>query len=144
MKNAERVDLLLYTDHDESVMHYELQGCATDVVSITGDALAKNPEYIQVGMVAEILWGEADRSSEPEILKRVEGIVGVRGTVKDDIPKLFWRHWQFAPSTMYLAIFTIHTCQTGSASLGRVKLPPLSRTTEMKFKFCIKFIGDVI
>lgn len=117
MKNAERVDLLLYTDHDESVMHYELQGCATDVVSITGDALAKNPEYIQVGMVAEILWGEADRSSEPEILKRVEGIVGVRGTVKDDIPKLFWRHWQFAPSTMYLAIFTIHTCQTGSASL---------------------------
>lgn len=111
MKNSERVDLLLYTNHDESVMHYELQGCATD-------ALAKNPEYIQDGMVAEILWGEADRSSEPGILNRVEGIVGVRGTVKDDIPKLFWRHWQFAPSTMYLAIFTIHTCQIGSASLA--------------------------
>lgn len=87
MKNAERVDLLLYTDHDESVMHYELQGCATD-------ALAKNPEYIQDGMVAEILWGEADRSSEPGILNRVEGIVGVRGTVKDDIPdsELLWHH----------------------------------------------------
>jgi hypothetical protein len=56
MKISERVDLLLYTNYDESVMHYELQGCATDVVPITSDALAKNPEYIQDGMVAEILW----------------------------------------------------------------------------------------
>jgi hypothetical protein len=84
------VDLLLYTNDNDSVMHYGLQGCATDMVPVTSDALVKNSQYIQDGMGAKILWGEVDRMSEPEILKRVKEIAEVRGTVTDNIPKLLW------------------------------------------------------
>ncbi|KAG2341861.1 hypothetical protein BDR05DRAFT_431748 [Suillus weaverae] len=76
------VDLLLHTNHDESVTHYELQGRATDVVPVTSDALAKKSENILDGMVAKESSEEMNRTSEPDILKRVEEIVEVRGTVK--------------------------------------------------------------
>ncbi|KAG1805969.1 uncharacterized protein BJ212DRAFT_796838 [Suillus subaureus] len=86
------VDLLLHTSHDESVTHYGLQGRATNVVPVTSDALAKKYESIQDGMVAKIFWGEANRTSEPEILKRVEEIAKAHDTVKDHIPELLWHH----------------------------------------------------
>jgi hypothetical protein len=86
------VDLLLHTSHDERVTHYGLQGRATNVVPVTSDALAKRYPNLDDGMVAKIFWGEASRTSEPEILKKVEEIAEVHDTVKDHIPELLWHH----------------------------------------------------
>ncbi|KAG2032589.1 hypothetical protein BDR03DRAFT_903550 [Suillus americanus] len=91
-ENLGDVDLLLHTSHNESVTHYGLQGRATNVVPVTSDALAKTSENIQDGMVAKIFWGEANRTSEPEILKRVREIAKAHDTVKDHIPELLWHH----------------------------------------------------
>ncbi|KAG2352680.1 hypothetical protein BDR07DRAFT_1615549 [Suillus spraguei] len=86
------VDLLLHTSHDERVTHYGLQGRATNVIPVTSDALTKKYGNFQDGMMAKIFWGEANRTSEPEILKRVEEIAEAHDTVKDHIPKLLWHH----------------------------------------------------
>ncbi|KAG2338117.1 hypothetical protein BDR05DRAFT_969566 [Suillus weaverae] len=66
------VDLLLHTSHDERATHYGLQGWATNVVPVTSEALAKKYNNLPDGMVAKIFLGEANRTSELEILKRVE------------------------------------------------------------------------
>ncbi|KAG2051445.1 hypothetical protein BDR06DRAFT_958977 [Suillus hirtellus] len=44
------------------------------------------------GTVAKIFWGEADRTSEPKILDKVEKIAKVHPTVEGHIPELFWYH----------------------------------------------------
>ncbi|KAG2107959.1 uncharacterized protein F5147DRAFT_837161 [Suillus discolor] len=86
------VDLLLHTSHDERVTHYGLQGRATNVVPVTSEALTKKYGHFQDGMVAKIFWGEASRTSEPEILKKVEEIAKRHPTVQDHIPELLWHH----------------------------------------------------
>ncbi|KAG1717241.1 hypothetical protein EDB19DRAFT_1923676 [Suillus lakei] len=86
------VDLLLHTSHAERVTHYGLQGRATNVVPVTSEALSKKYGNFQDGMVAKIFWGEVNRTSEPEILKRVEEIAEAHDTVKDHIPELLWHH----------------------------------------------------
>ncbi|KAG1888135.1 hypothetical protein F4604DRAFT_1080581 [Suillus subluteus] len=91
-ENLGEVDLLLHTSHDERVTHYGLQGRATNVVPVTSEALAKKYDNIQDGMVAKIFWGEASRTSEPEILDKVKEIAKVHNTVKDHIPELLWHH----------------------------------------------------
>ncbi|KAG2065069.1 hypothetical protein BDR04DRAFT_1060995 [Suillus decipiens] len=86
------VDLLLHTDHDDRVTRYGLQGRATNIIPVTSEALTKKYGNFQDGMVAKIFWGEASRTSEPEILKRVEEIAEAHDTVKGHIPELFWHH----------------------------------------------------
>ncbi|KAG2070795.1 hypothetical protein BDR04DRAFT_1053775 [Suillus decipiens] len=86
------VDLLLHSSHDERVTHYGLQGRATNVIPVTSEALTKKYGNLQDGMVAKIFWGEASRTSEPEILKRVEEIAKTHDTVNGHIPELLWYH----------------------------------------------------
>ncbi|KAG2096095.1 uncharacterized protein F5147DRAFT_641750 [Suillus discolor] len=86
------VDLLLHTSHPERVTHYGLQGRATNVVPVTSEALTKKYGNFEDGMVAKIFWGEASRTSEPEILKKVEEIAKRHPTVEGHIPQLLWHH----------------------------------------------------
>ncbi|KAG2118222.1 uncharacterized protein F5147DRAFT_768356 [Suillus discolor] len=83
------VDLLLHTSHDERVTHYGLQGRATNVVPVTSEALTKKYGKFEDGMVAKIFWGEASRTSEPEILKKVEEIAKRHTTVQDHVLSSF-------------------------------------------------------
>ncbi|KAG2075856.1 hypothetical protein BDR04DRAFT_1068788 [Suillus decipiens] len=92
------VDLLLHTSHDERVTHYGLQGRATNVVPVTSEVLTKKYGKFQDGMVAKIFWGEASRTSEPEILEKVREIAKVHDSVKGHIPELLWHH-KFTNST---------------------------------------------
>jgi hypothetical protein len=86
------VDLLLHTSHPERVTHYGLQGRATNVVPVTSEALTKKYGNFEDGMVAKIFWGEASRTSEPEILRKVEEIAKRHPTVEGHIPQLLWHH----------------------------------------------------
>ncbi|KAG1826531.1 hypothetical protein EV424DRAFT_1486065, partial [Suillus variegatus] len=91
------VDLLLHTSHDERVTHYGLQGRATNVVPVTSETLTKKYGNFQDGMV-KIFWGEANRTSEPDILDKVKEIAQAHDTVKDHTSQLLWHH-KFTNST---------------------------------------------
>ncbi|KAG1905121.1 uncharacterized protein F5891DRAFT_976669 [Suillus fuscotomentosus] len=86
------VDLLLHTSHDERVAHYGLQGRVTNMVPVTSEALTKKYGKFEDGMVAKIFWGEASRTSEPEILKKVDEIAKRHVTVQGHVPELLWHH----------------------------------------------------
>ncbi|KAG1803457.1 hypothetical protein EV424DRAFT_1647590 [Suillus variegatus] len=92
------VDLLLHTSYNRRVTRYGLQGRATNVVSVASEALTKKYDNLQDGMVAKIFWGEASRTSEPEILDKVDEIAKVHSSVKGHIPELLW-HYKFTNST---------------------------------------------
>ncbi|KAG2097714.1 uncharacterized protein F5147DRAFT_816386 [Suillus discolor] len=92
------VDLLLHTSHNKRVARYGLQGRATNVVPVASEALTKKYDNLQDGMVAKIFWGEASRTSEPEILDKVNEIAKVHSSVKGHIPELLW-HYKFTDST---------------------------------------------
>ncbi|KAG1730075.1 hypothetical protein EDB19DRAFT_1391181 [Suillus lakei] len=111
------VDLLLHTSHAERVTHYGLQGRATNVVPVTSEALSKKYGNFQDGMVAKIFWGEVNRTSEPEILKRVEEIAETHDTVKDHIPELLWHHTFTNPTSAVREALGVPEPTTGSRVL---------------------------
>ncbi|KAG2035199.1 hypothetical protein BDR03DRAFT_535397 [Suillus americanus] len=131
--NLGEVDLLLRTSHEERVTHYGLQGRATNVVPVTSDVLAKRYENIQDGMVAKIFWGEASRTSEPEILKRVEEIAKAHDTVKDHIPELLWHHTITNPTSAIREALGVPEPTTGSRVLYILvfrKLHPITKLND--------------
>ncbi|KAG1766866.1 hypothetical protein EV702DRAFT_785943 [Suillus placidus] len=128
------VDLLLHTSHDERVTHYGLQGRATNVVPVTSAALAKKYGNFQDGMVAKIFWGEADRTSEPEILKRVEEIAKVHATVQDHIPQLLWHHTFTNPTSAIREALGVPDPTTGSRVLYILVFRKLKPITELQGK----------
>ncbi|KAG0699554.1 hypothetical protein DFH29DRAFT_1014270 [Suillus ampliporus] len=68
-----------------------MKGCATNVLPITSKNLAEGlPDIQNDGMVAKIFWTEEERTSEPEILKKVSEIAQQQPTVDDHVPKLLW------------------------------------------------------
>ncbi|KAG2149131.1 uncharacterized protein EDB93DRAFT_1337101 [Suillus bovinus] len=111
------VDLLLHTSHDDRVTHYGLQGRATNVVPVTSEALTKKFGNFQDGMVAKIFWGEANRTSEPAILNRVEDIAEAHDTVKDHIPELLWHHTFTNPTSAAREALGVPEPATGSRVL---------------------------
>ncbi|KAG2336010.1 hypothetical protein BDR05DRAFT_971286, partial [Suillus weaverae] len=124
------VDLLLHTSHDERVTHYGLQGRATNVVPVTSEALAKKYGNLQDGMVAKIFWGEASRTSEPEILDKVKEIAKVHNTVKDHIPDLLWHHTFTNPTSAIREALGVPDPTTGSRVLYILifrKLHPITK-----------------
>ncbi|KAG2361198.1 hypothetical protein BDR07DRAFT_1410360 [Suillus spraguei] len=128
------VDLLLHTSHDERVTHYGLQGRATNVVPVTSEALAKKYGDFQDGMVAKIFWGEASRTSEPEILKKVEDIAEVHNTVQDHIPKLLWHHTFTNPTSAIREALGIPEPTKGSRVLYILVFPKLHSITMLHGK----------
>ncbi|KAG1883332.1 hypothetical protein F4604DRAFT_1982804 [Suillus subluteus] len=125
------VDLLLHTSHDERVTHYGLQGRATNVVPVTSEALAKKYNNLPDGMVAKIFWGEVGRTSEPEILKRVEEIAKAHDTVKDHIPKLLWHHTFTNPTSAIREALGVPEPTKGSRVLYILVFPKLLPITEL-------------
>ncbi|KAG1826526.1 hypothetical protein EV424DRAFT_1509695 [Suillus variegatus] len=111
------VDLLLHTSHDERVTHYGLQGRATNVVPVTSEALTKKYGKFEDGMVAKIFWGEASRTSEPEILKRVEEIAKRHATVQGHVPELLWHHTFTNPTSAIREALDVPEPTTGSRVL---------------------------
>ncbi|KAG1816325.1 uncharacterized protein BJ212DRAFT_1480776 [Suillus subaureus] len=127
----EEVDLLLHTSHDERVTHYGLQGRATNVVPVTSEALAKKYGNFQDGMVAKIFWGEASRTSEPEILDKVEEIAKVHPTVQGHIPKLLWHHTFTNPTSAIREALGVPEPTKGSRVLYILIFPKLHSITEL-------------
>ncbi|KAG2340740.1 hypothetical protein BDR05DRAFT_966616 [Suillus weaverae] len=130
------VDLLLHTSHDERVTHYGLQGRATNVVPVTSEALAKKYGNLQDGMVAKIFWGEASRTSEPEILDKVKEIAKVHNTVKDHIPDLLWHHTFTNPTSTIREALGVPNPTTGSRVLYILifrKLQPITKLHGKQF-----------
>ncbi|KAG1824897.1 uncharacterized protein BJ212DRAFT_552526 [Suillus subaureus] len=133
-KELGEVDLLLHTSHDERVTHYGLQGRATNVVPVTSEALTKKYGNFQDGMVAKIFWGEADRTSEPEILKRVEEIAEAHYTVKDHIPELLWHHKFTNPTSAIRDVLGVPEPTKGSRILYILVFPKLQPITKVPDK----------
>ncbi|KAG2068458.1 hypothetical protein BDR04DRAFT_1079342 [Suillus decipiens] len=123
------VDLLLHTSHDDRVTHYGLQGRATNVVPVTSKALAQKYGNFQDGMVAKIFWGEASRTSEPEILKKVEEIARVHHTVRGHIPELLWHHVFTNPTSTIREALGVLEPTKGSRVLYILVFPKLHSIT---------------
>ncbi|KAG2096090.1 uncharacterized protein F5147DRAFT_641739 [Suillus discolor] len=125
------VDLLLHSSHDERVTHYGLQGRATNVVPVTSEALEKKYGDLQDGMVAKIFWGEADRTSEPEILNKVEEIAKRHATVQDHVPELLWHHTFTHPTSAIREALDVPEPTTGSRVLYVLVFRKLKPITEL-------------
>ncbi|KAG2138136.1 hypothetical protein BD769DRAFT_1663701 [Suillus cothurnatus] len=133
-KELGEVDLLLHTSHDERVMHYGLQGRATNVVPVTSEALTKKYGNFQDGMVAKIFWGEASRTSEPEILDKVKEVAKVHPTVQGHIPKLLWHHAFTNPTSIIREALEVPEPTKGSRVLYILVFPKLHPITELNDK----------
>ncbi|KAG2049304.1 hypothetical protein BDR06DRAFT_1023958 [Suillus hirtellus] len=103
--------------HDERVTHYGLQGRATNVVPVTSKALTKKYGKFEDGMVAKICWGEASRTSEPEILKKVDEIAKKHGTVQVHVPELLWHHTFTNPTSAIREALDVPESTKGSRVL---------------------------
>ncbi|KAG2071556.1 hypothetical protein BDR04DRAFT_1075264 [Suillus decipiens] len=126
------VDLLLHTSHDERVTHYGLQGRATNVVPVTSEALAKKYGNFQDGMVAKIFWGEASRTSEPEILDKVKEIAKMHNAVQGHIPQLLWHHTFTNPTSTIREALGVPEPTKGSRVLYILVFPKLKPITELQ------------
>ncbi|KAG2360647.1 hypothetical protein BDR07DRAFT_1610637 [Suillus spraguei] len=137
------VDLLLHTSHDDRVTHYGLQGRATNVVPVTSQALAQKYGNFQDGMVAKIFWGEASRTSEPEILKKVEEIARVHHTVQDHIPELLWHHVFTNPTSTIREALGVPEPTKGSRVLYILVFPKLHPITKLDGKVLFDRTGHL-
>jgi hypothetical protein len=96
------VDLELHTGDDDKdqVKNYGLKGRATNVFDVTSERLAEEfPHAQKDGMVAKIFRGEQQRTSEPEILKKVSEIAAKKKSVKGHVPDLLWSHKFVEPTS---------------------------------------------
>lgn len=96
------VDLELHTGEDDKdqVKNYGLKGRATNVFDVTSKRLAEEfPHAQKDGMVAKIFWGEQQRTSEPDILKKVAEIAAKKNSVKGHVPDLLWSHKFVEPTS---------------------------------------------
>ncbi|KAG2749476.1 hypothetical protein P692DRAFT_20832739 [Suillus brevipes Sb2] len=131
-KDLGTVDLLLHTSHEERVTHYGLQGRATNVVPVTSKALAKKYPDIQDEMVAKIYLGdEADHTSEPQILEKVEEIANEHESVKGHIPELLWHHTFTNPTSAFREALGVPEPTTGSRVLYMLVFRKLNPITEL-------------
>ncbi|KAG1901535.1 uncharacterized protein F5891DRAFT_1144426 [Suillus fuscotomentosus] len=82
-------------------------------------------------MVAKIFWGEASRTSEPEILGKVDEIAKVHSSVKGHIPELLW-HYKFTNSTSAIReALSVPDPTTGSRILYILVFRKLKPITEL-------------
>ncbi|KAG2098692.1 uncharacterized protein F5147DRAFT_815615 [Suillus discolor] len=124
------VDLLLHTSHDERVMHYGLQGRATNVVPVTSEALTEKYGKFEDGMVAKIFWGEVSRTSKPEILKKVDEIAKRHVTVQGHVPELLWHHTFTNPTSAIQEALDVLEGPRGNERTGTVPFMALDLLTK--------------
>jgi hypothetical protein len=104
------------------------------VVPVTSEALAKKYPNVRDGMVAKIFWGEESRTSEPEILKRVEKIANEHDSVRGHIPQLLWHHTFTDPTSAMRKALGVPEPTTGSRILHILVFPKLRPITELHGK----------
>ncbi|OJA10658.1 hypothetical protein AZE42_07280, partial [Rhizopogon vesiculosus] len=127
------VDLELHTSHKDRVTHYGLKGHATNVFPLTSEKLAKdNPEIAKDGMVAKVLWVKEQRTSEPDILKKVYGIAGEQDAVKGHVPHLQWHHKFKEPTSQIREALGISEPARGSRVLYILVFRKLQPIMELK------------
>ncbi|KAG2125371.1 hypothetical protein DEU56DRAFT_892567 [Suillus clintonianus] len=126
------VDLLLHTSHEERVTHYGLQGRATNVVPVTSTALTKKHGLTE--MVAKIYWGEENRTSEPEILKKVKEIAEKEESVKGHIPELLYHHTFRNPTSAIRKALGVPESTAGSRVLHVLIFRKLNPITKLEGK----------
>ncbi|KAG1765950.1 hypothetical protein EDD22DRAFT_845191 [Suillus occidentalis] len=114
-------------------------GRATNVVPVTSEALTKKYGNFQGGMVAKIFWGEASRTSEPDVLYKVKEIAKVHIAVRDHIPQLLWHHRFTHPTSAIREALGVPDPTTGSRVLYIPIFPKLRRSrsfTKKSFSMC--------
>ena len=126
------VDLVLHTCDEERVLHYGLKGRATNVFPVTSKKLAKEyPEIQEDGMVAKIFWAEEQRTSEPEILDKVNEIAAQQENVKGHIPHLLWHHKFTNPTSAVRKALGVPEPTKGSRVLYTLVFRKLRPITEL-------------
>ncbi|KAG2080319.1 uncharacterized protein F5147DRAFT_591552 [Suillus discolor] len=85
-------------------------------------------------MVAKIFWGEASRTSEPDILNKVREIAEVHDTVKDHIPELLWHHRFMNPTSAIREALGVPEPTTGSRVLYILVFRKLLPITKLQGK----------
>jgi serine/threonine protein kinase len=126
------VDLDLHTSHEDKVTNYGLKGRATNVFPVTSKVLADAfPDAKEDGMVAKIFWAEEQRTSEPDILKKVEEIASSNANVKDHIPDLFWYYKFDEPTSEIRKLLGSPEPKKGSRALYILVFRKLRPITEL-------------
>jgi hypothetical protein len=127
------VDLELHTSDKDRVTNYGLKGRATNVFPVTSKALAKKfPDAKEDGMVAKIFWAEEQRTSEPDILKKVYEIADSKpNTVKGHVPDLIWYHKFDAPTSEVRKLLGVREPTKGSRVLYILIFRRLRPITEL-------------
>ena len=127
------VDLELQTSDDEIVTHYGLKGRATNVFPVTSKKLAEDfPEVQEDGMVAKIFWAEEQRTSEPEILEKVNEIAAEKDNVKGHVPHLLWHHKFTNPTSAVRKALGVAEPTKGSRVLYILVFRKLRSITELQ------------
>lgn len=127
------VDLELHTSHKDRVAHYGLKGRATNVFPVTSAKLSKdNPEIAKDGMVAKVFWAEEQRTSEPDILKKVYEIAEEQDAVKGHVPHLLWHHKFKDPTSKIREALGVSEPAKGSRVLYILVFRKLKPITELK------------
>jgi len=127
------VDLELDTSDEERVTHYGLKGRATNVFPVTSKKLAEDfPEVQEDGMVAKIFWAEEQRTSEPEILEKVNEIAAEKDNVKGHVPHLLWHHKFTNPTSAVRKALGVAEPTKGSRVLYILVFCKLKPITELK------------
>lgn len=127
------VDLELHTSHKDRVAHYGLKGRATNVFPVTSAKLSKDdPEIAKDGMVAKVFWAEEQRTSEPDILKKVYEIAEKQNDVKGHVPHLLWHHKFKDPTSKIREALGVPEPAKGSRVLYILVFRKLKPITELK------------
>ncbi|KAH7920052.1 hypothetical protein BV22DRAFT_1074614 [Leucogyrophana mollusca] len=89
------VDLLFNMDPATRATHFGLRGRATNVLSVTSEALLNRepiPDRHITGdeYVAKIFWAEESRESEPSIIQKAHALAAQEERVRGHIPEPVW------------------------------------------------------
>jgi hypothetical protein len=124
------VDLEL---HKDRMTHYGLKEYATNVFPVTSEKIAKdNQEIAKDGMVAKVFWAEEQRTSEPDILKKVYEIAEEQDAVKGHVPHLLWHRKFKEPMSKIREALGISEPAEGGRVLYILVFRKLRPITELK------------
>ncbi|OJA10657.1 hypothetical protein AZE42_07281, partial [Rhizopogon vesiculosus] len=119
--------------HKDRMTHYGLKEYATNVFPVTSEKLAKdNQEIAKDDMVAKVFWAEEQRTSEPDILKKVYEIAEEQDAVKGHVPHLLWHHKFQEPMSKIREALGISEPAEGSRVLYILVFRKLKPITELK------------
>jgi hypothetical protein len=119
------------------------------VFPVTSKKLAEDhPDIGKAGMVAKVFWAEQQRTSEPDILKKVYEIAGELDPVKGHAPLLLWHHKFTEPTSEIREALDVSEPKKGSRLLYILVFRKLQPITDLQgadvfnvWKQCILCMG---